>query len=394
VLAHFTIGIAAMAVFIFVHGTFVAEANWPLLQDGLSEAVRLADDRASFEQVVWTGKNRMTARQVASNTIAEKVRTIQLERNKEKIFVVGHSHGGSAVAYFVKNYPEDAKLVSGYAFLSTPFVAIHPRTNAKKALATSAFFLGLSFINWWSDYNAPTTWRHRGNFYSWTWWTGNLLAMTIWVIMLARLYKYPEEEIKRRALADQTADLPDGNYLFVRCSGDEAAAAMSAAQFANWLGLAASRILQHVLKPLFSKNPAIPIVFFVFLTLVHTAAATISPDLLLEPSATIDVIRNHPLLSFVLLAIFAIWLFFLFGFLAGLLLLLSQALVSKAFGWTDFVTSFLVDLAIEPIPFGSRKLIHIEWSPASSSAEALTHSWTYSHPAAIEHIKRAGLSRP
>ena len=38
-----------------------------------------------------------------------------------------------------------------------------------------------------------------------------------------------------QSIRQQTADIPAGNYLFLRCSGDEAAAALSAAQFIAWL---------------------------------------------------------------------------------------------------------------------------------------------------------------
>jgi len=95
-----------MATFILVHGTFATNAEWPALQDGLSEAAAGANEPARFERVLWSGKNQMTARQSAANAILALVEKIRLADPTEKIFVIGHSHGGSAVAYFLKQYPE------------------------------------------------------------------------------------------------------------------------------------------------------------------------------------------------------------------------------------------------------------------------------------------------
>ena len=102
-----------MATFLLVHGTFAKSAHWPALQDGLAEVAHEAGEKASFKQLSWSGKNRAAARQVAASAILKSVQDIQSNSNNEKIFLIGHSHGGSAIAYFLKQYTEVAKTLSG-----------------------------------------------------------------------------------------------------------------------------------------------------------------------------------------------------------------------------------------------------------------------------------------
>jgi hypothetical protein len=119
-----------MATFVLVHGTFSKKANWPLLQDGLSEAAASMNEQVRFEQVLWSGRNHASARERAGSEIARLIETSQANRPGEKLFLIGHSHGGSAIAYFLKGSPIAAAHIAGAIFLSTPFVAIRPRPNA------------------------------------------------------------------------------------------------------------------------------------------------------------------------------------------------------------------------------------------------------------------------
>jgi hypothetical protein len=97
-----------MAAFIFVHGTFAKSAHWPALQAGLAAAAEAAGERAYFQEALWSGKNRATAREKAATDILSVMEKIKSPSN-EKLFIIGHSHGGSAIAYFLKNYPTAAK---------------------------------------------------------------------------------------------------------------------------------------------------------------------------------------------------------------------------------------------------------------------------------------------
>jgi pimeloyl-ACP methyl ester carboxylesterase len=136
-----------MATFLLVHGTFAQSANWPALQEGLAEEAREGGEKASFKQLAWSGKNRAAARESAASAILKSVQEIQSNSSNEKIFLIGHSHGGSAIAYFLKEHPEAANTLAGCAFLSTPFVAIRPRRNAFRLMALLLFFPYIFFVN-------------------------------------------------------------------------------------------------------------------------------------------------------------------------------------------------------------------------------------------------------
>ena len=109
-----------MTTFILVHGTFTSSAHWPALQNALARTALDAGEHPSSEEIKWTGKNRASARHKAAFAILELVQRIHSKSVNEKIFIIGHSHGGSAIAYFLKlrGYSQ----VVGCIFLSTPFL--------------------------------------------------------------------------------------------------------------------------------------------------------------------------------------------------------------------------------------------------------------------------------
>jgi hypothetical protein len=87
----------------------------------------------------------------------------------------------------------------------------------------------------------------------------------------------------------------------------------------------------------------------------------------------------------------------LVGIVATFSVLFSQALMSRAFGWTSLSAGLLVDLAIEPLPFGEHTLVHIDWTSSKEIIDGvtyityflgMTHSWVYSHPAAISCLQK------
>jgi len=81
---------------------------------------------------------------------------------------------------------------------------------------------------------------------------------------------------------------------------------------------------------------------------------------------------------------------------AVILIFFTQALTSWAFGWTRLSTGFLVELAIEPLPFGEHSLDHIDWAAGSTGLDGIVHSWTYAHPVALMHLQnwvRASLGK-
>src|SRR5262245_5914806 len=244
-----------MATFILVHGTFAKSAHWPFLQDRLAETARAAGDEPLFEQLPWTGSNRTRARQAAASAIFTLLQKIQRTSANQKIFLIGHSHGGSAIAYFLKEHPEAAKTLAGCAFLSTPFVAIRPRREAIQLMVVLLFFPIFAFAGLWTfpglpgpndDVNLEQIVYLFGGM-------GLILAIEALAIVFIRTAGDPQKLVEQ-SIRQQTANIPAGNYLFLRCSGDEAAAALSATQFIAWLGMKASKIPELLIRP-FKMDP-------------------------------------------------------------------------------------------------------------------------------------------
>src|SRR5262245_59380979 len=223
-----------MTVFILVHGTWAKSAHWPILQNALAETAHAAGDEPMFEPLTWTGRNRVRDRQAAASEIHTLVQRSQRASANEKIFIIGHSHGGSAIAYFLKEYPEAAKTLGGCAFLSTPFVAIRPRREAFRFISLLIFFPYIAFVSLLNEITNPRpnvstieeylntpiiTSAHLFSAFA-ACVVGALLWLALVFIKRASAPQKVEQSIRQ-----QTADIPAGNYLFLRCSGDEAAAA-------------------------------------------------------------------------------------------------------------------------------------------------------------------------
>jgi pimeloyl-ACP methyl ester carboxylesterase len=122
-----------MTTFLLVHGTFAREAEWTqpnsALQIFIRKAVIAKGDAAIFAPVPWSGRNRTLDRLAAADEIAAEITAIKSQRPTEKIFLIGHSHGGSAMSYFLKKYEQQRLLVQGAIFLSTPFIALKEKRD-------------------------------------------------------------------------------------------------------------------------------------------------------------------------------------------------------------------------------------------------------------------------
>jgi hypothetical protein len=437
-----------MTTFILIHGTFAKSADWPALQRGVAEATRNAGEEARFHQVPWTGWNRASARQAAAASIASAVQQIQVTSPSEKLFLIGHSHGGSAIAYFLKEYPSLSKTLAGCAFLSTPFVAIRPRSQAESIILIIVLFPVVLLALLWSFVSGSA----HGTAYV-------IGAALISALIPGCMYLvrriYTPEKILRDASHQQTANIPaKGEYLFLRCSGDEAAAVLSAAQFIAWLAMKVSqglelvtgplmqsrRFLIAVLRPLTIIFVAVCVVFFLrfepsgfvqpieFLSRFATESVLIALLLIVVIAAMSRLfllVAIWFLMTFSVIPLIALLLFFgiaaietlvaydlgqtpighavavlflsfivvvvpnlfFLGLLGSMWILATQAFASWAFGWTRFSTGLFVELAIEPLPFGAHGLTHIDWSTSPPDVSGITHSWTYAHPAAIRCIQ-------
>jgi len=364
-----------MATFILVHGTWARDTHWPALRDGLVLAASAVGEHSRFEELRWSGKNRASARERAGVEIFSLVQKIQSTSRNEKIFIIGHSHGGSVIAYFLKEYSSLAKTLSGCAFLSTPFVAIRPKVRA--TVYAVWFVLGYAFTAVY-----PYTYlRLFGGDYL----HSPLLYLSEFCLLVPFLIFYWKSPSPEKSLEEahrrQTADIPPGNYLFVRCSGDEAAALLSAAQCIAWLSMKVSQLLQLVLRPALSGTWK-SVAYFALLGSTLTWWTSF-----VSPGDRDAAIRDMGIPYLLVLALWIAYCSLIACSVAAFLIFLSQALTSRAFGWTELSVGFFVELAIEPLPFGPHSMVHIDWGADPLRLEGITHSWTYAHPAAIRCIQ-------
>jgi Alpha/beta hydrolase of unknown function (DUF915) len=363
------------------------------LRDGLTLAASAVGEHSEFIELNWSGRNRASARQAAASELSRIVQHIRSTFKNESIFVIGHSHGGSAIAYFLKEYSSLAKALSGCAFLSTPFIAIRPRAQAVGIFsAVCGLFLwtvGGSYVSIYGylfgiPYSEVIS--HPFVYYGFA----LVLALNAIFLLTLRKLRNPEallEEAHRR----QTAELPTGNYLFLRCSGDEAALGLSAAQFIVWSSMWFAQKVELIFgnegtRKLSSRRRLVYLLLFALLMSSGTTPFPVEVSRDLRAAAEGQFALWLPLSALFYFALAAPYFVFVFG-LAMFVIFVAQAFASWLFGWTGLTTGFLVELAIEPLPFGAHSLVHIDWVAGSVGLEGIVHSWTYAHPVAIMHLQ-------
>lgn len=210
--------------------------------------------------------------------------------------------------------------------------------------------------------------------------------------------KYSLEE----AVENQTANIPWANYLYLRYPGDEAALALSTLQFFSLVATKISNLIGRVYGTSSGiLETAIQAVKVLVVTAIISASGIIS-------FWHLDV--GEPVL---LISKVVFWIFFALAFVA-LVVFFYQAFAAYWFGWTDLRAGFLVELAIEPVPYGGHRLHVLDWTkksedlpilqpiapdrvghpsqpfgdsdPSQTLDDILRHSWSHTHPDAIKLI--------
>ena len=435
-----------MVNFILLHGTFEPKSEFTLsgseLRASIEEACRAsaldATTSIEFRALRWTGKNRYLHRSKAAERLATLVREMSAE-SRRPIFLIGHSHGGSAVAYFLKKFPELARNVAGSCFLATPFVAMRLRNFwsdvarvifALICLLIAAVFAKLARV--WIDLAIEWAIGSRDAFFPFGFLARSFLEISrnelarlavlslplylTAIFLMAFLYRrcwtralrVLRVRLRKVIAEHQTVNLPSGNYLFLRASGDEAAAALSASQaiawaankafreFASWLS-ALLRLAAEIWRYTIGRVVLLLLGFDCFLLFVYIMSPglgtwsyflrVLSPELNLafEIAFTEGLTRGllgfhemvvQPLLAFTLIAAIAA---------SGLFILTAAVsiLAARAFGWSGTFEALFVDFAVEPVPVGTVRIHHIPWNTGQSE---LMHSVTYSDQESLQQL--------
>ncbi len=410
------------ATFLLLHGTFARGARWtspgsPLRQRIEAES-RAAGITANIRAVSWSGRNRTRDRIAAGRELAKILSGIDREVSP-KVFLIGHSHGGSAIAHFLVNRRVEGPEVSGCVFLSTPFIAARIRPDAfltYSSLLAIAAVLGFVFISILLGLMIGGALTLLLDDF----WGSNPLAIAVDGIALflvgfvlrkqPKVYRRLMTRAKIRISANETARAPIPASLLLRASGDEAATALAFGQFIATLTIAITSAvmsivagISHFASKLRSSRVwstvllALGVFYGFFIVDVIVAAAFGDLGYLWHGAFDWGETFDFPLpfvqgpFNFVLRRV--LWMPFaaattviLLGMGLYLTTGLINALVIWAFGWINFLDAIFAEVSVEPTPFGAHLFHHVEWSDDSHGPlwSRLSHSTTYQSPACLD----------
>lgn len=411
--------------FLLVHGTFARGAKWTAPESPLCGAlVSAANDldlAAVIERIRWSGRNRVRDRIEAARRIDCALRRIDRDVSPH-VVLVGHSHGGSAIAHFLRRR-EDVPRVSGCAFLSTPFVATRVRPDAYlvySSLLATAACVAFAVLSVALSIAIGLT----VSLFDETFGGSTLVAASIQLaaaLIVGFALRRQAGTFKRviaacgARLADvETARIEANGCLLLRASSDEAAAALAFAQFvAAVTGKTASIAMSLIgrtsvwfgratTSKLWTSAILIFCVFYGFYaamliehlisygTLHYLWSGAYDLGIIVDfappwVSSAFDVVL-HKILWFPFSALTVV-------LVTSVLLYSATSIVNAAaiwaFGWANFVDAMFAEVSAEPTPFGAHVFTLVRWSEddRASSWLNMNHSATYQSPACLDALR-------
>ncbi|KAA2235757.1 esterase/lipase family protein [Salinarimonas soli] len=416
---------------ILVHGTFSTSAVWAAEESKfrkvLSATLKESKCNYKFHVVDWDGNNVVTSRRLASLAIQSVISSLP---PSAKFLLIGHSHGGSAISYLLKTRADLGERLAGVVYMSTPFIALRLRRRVPDTLIATSFLWGLG------------VYVAIGVFFGWLEWQLSipanfpyLVPINLFASILIGLYII-QFLLKRRRLivrADSlymkrlnmtaqeqdTCDLPFMEQsIFIRTTGDEASAALSFIQFLSLIALKIGDITDGVISSsvrYLEKFVAYWPTFFLLvgslatiqIWIIYYARICLSYGEFLSPGDAFSgyhinfiFINNaftqgsSDILAFPGITIGA--LFILISILMFFTILIRGSISTItlfAFGVTYFRYASLLDLAVEPAPYGASNLHHVQWPTQGEEEAPLNHSNVYSNQSAVELIGHWILDR-
>jgi hypothetical protein len=142
---------------ILIHGTYAKDARWT--KPETSKLCKYLETQfgedVQFDRFGWKAPNRHEARSEASRQLLEEYQNQKTFFRRQGIphFLIAHSHGGSVLAYALRENPVFARTLAGVAFLSTPFIQARERLTTRWVLkllpwviATLVFFVTIFLL--------------------------------------------------------------------------------------------------------------------------------------------------------------------------------------------------------------------------------------------------------
>lgn len=404
-----------------IHGTFAKNAGWTEETSSFCKSIVAGlDVNATFRRPQWTGRNNAKDRIAAADELAASLNAARSADPDCLQIVIGHSHGGSVLAYALTRHPELAKFVAG-VFLSTPFIDARPRRNwfltamiiafAISCTLLSLLFLGQMVI--FGRYLEPLS-------------INLFVAVSMGIDLPVMFFAFffplfwaPSAIVKSnpRQLARgiSTCRLPEGRYLFVRITGDEASSALAATQFTAWLfsklvhgatSIVPERLrdrslffpksqtgrwLVNVLRVRFPVILLVVLAFFsslfgapfLILTIAHPEKITLLWGAMAIASKQTPIFGTwFDFLIFIVFIVGSVVEIAIFALM--IIFLLLSWLNHRTLGGASFKAMMFLEMAVEPVPIGSHTVVHATWA---ANYRGLTHSSAYQNPNTIAVIR-------
>jgi len=416
--------------FLLVHGTWAKGAPWTRPDGPLARRLTMEFPGCVVIPSDWSGRNRFSDRLAAAKHV-EKAATAQLDLGRP-VFLIGHSHGGSAIAYAVRSNRRLQQRIAGAVFLGTPFMSFALRRSRMSIYrAAVLFWLSISFVfvGFWTGYFAnPHPWRGDGTLqdFSALGAVAILLILCIWVGarllrgqgVLKKLFARIESEAEKF----DTSALLGPPTIFLRTTGDEVAMVMGFLQLLAFISNTISAITAWILAGMSAWlwrlresfwGRSVLVALAVSLVLVVAGSGLMAKTFGFFPSSifefanpfsqgrafdafsssflntTLSVAQRTGVFAIdVVAGVFAL-VFILFASLLITTLVVSTATFA-VFGRFDPLGAFVLEMAAEPVPHGRQTLIHLPWDAHLNERAArllgLRHSQPYSDLYALDAV--------
>jgi len=415
-----------------VHGTGAGRPDWT--QPGSSTLCKYLDktvEGVSFSSCVWSGKNTDQARADGAKRLREDV--LNATSDGRLTILVGHSHGGSVIAYALAE--EDAlwKQVSGVIFLATPFLQARqlplgahlpkgPALLTGLLCAAAVIVVGLvllTAVGWPEDQRLAFGVRAFGLPYAGlvTWWLTYIkvvkfLGLSEEGCITERTKKRLDGLVHQLDLSVLETRGLNRKSLVIRSTADEAASGLAAAQLAGriasdipsltwklprwgWDWLKWQLGLGNLAEP-----PGWLVWAFAVLVLAATAGFSIRAAAWLSDWPVLQLIDTQirnvgssafrtVLTAFVWVAIGVVLLLLATVplIIIGMPLKLVGLFLYGLRGWPALLALYL-ELSVEPAPPGEWRVHQVDSSKSEVEGETtLAHSFVYDDPRAHRAIE-------
>ena len=410
-------------VVLLVHGTFARNAPWTRPNSLLCRALRASLNNPDLRSVEWSGRNTFRARTEAAESIASCIQAVDSDT---PIAIICHSHGGSAVAYGIRQCPNAFRNVRTVVCLATPFFGFSVRPGYQALLLAtlvSVFFLMFQLLflvltALITEHFSPFVDQPYGMIT-----IGFILLATAAAIAGAlwrrrtRLFQ-PFEGVVRLAAAWDTTQVTLPHPLFVRSMGDEVGLALGTLQFTamvlnrtlNLLSSVLSHVLVRIRRAAARPHGALIVISLAALLIAASGVlAAMAATFGYHPRYWIDIlypwsrgfhivdpefgVADHAARLVYALALFMVALAYAFMLSTALITLAAVFLswiTTAVFGCFSLRLAIAVESAVEPTPEGLHRFLNAGWSrnvfDLRNDRSTLQHSEPYSSDSVLESV--------